>query len=163
MAIGSESTLVLSGGQKPEPGKKLNSRLEAEGAEFLVLGNILIENIECHKAYTNFPGYDLVALNTRAGKLARIQVKSRWATNRAGFFPIDNFDCDFVVHVALHRGIRQAKVTIAEGTKIPEYYVFPASTVQQHVSASGKINIREIPEYVSYRDAWHLIRAHLAL
>jgi hypothetical protein len=34
---------------------------ETEAAEFLVLGQLLLERILAHKAYTNFPGYDLVA------------------------------------------------------------------------------------------------------
>jgi hypothetical protein len=84
--------------------KRQNTRLESEGAEFLVLGNLLIEGISCYKAYVNFPGYDLVAVNPDNSKIARIQVKSRWATNYDRSFPIKNFDCEFVVHAALNRG-----------------------------------------------------------
>lgn len=58
-----------------------NTKLESEGAEFLVLGHLLIEGISCYKAYVNFPGYDLTAVNPESRKIARIQVKSRWATN----------------------------------------------------------------------------------
>ena len=42
---------------------RLNTRLESEGAEFLVLGNLLIEGILSYKAYHNFKSYDLVAVN----------------------------------------------------------------------------------------------------
>src|SRR5690348_17990101 len=90
-----------------------NTKLESEGAEFLVLGNLLIVGISCFKAYVNFPGYDLVAINPEKSKSARIQVKSRWATNYDKSFPIKNFECDFVVHVALNRGFRFGKIAKA--------------------------------------------------
>jgi hypothetical protein len=64
--------------------ERLNSRLEWQGAEFLVLAHLLIEKIEAYKPYVNHPAYDLVALNPAKHRLARISVKSRWATNRAG-------------------------------------------------------------------------------
>ena len=41
--------------------KRKNTRLESEGAEFLVLGNLLLNGIPSYKTYTNMPGYDLVA------------------------------------------------------------------------------------------------------
>jgi hypothetical protein len=56
--------------------RRQNTRLESEGAEFLVLGNLLIEGVSCFKAYTNFKGYDLVAVNPETGKTARIQVRA---------------------------------------------------------------------------------------
>lgn len=91
---------------------RLNSRLEWQGAEFLVLAHLLIEGIEAYKPYVNHPAYDLVALNPNGKNLARISVKSRWATNRAGQFPLNSLDCDFVVHVALNRGERRRGRTI---------------------------------------------------
>ncbi len=84
---------------------RLNTRLESEGAEFLVLGNLLIEGIAAYKTYTNMPGYDLVATNPENRTSARIQVKSRWRTNAPGFL-ISNFDCEFVVLSRLNRGVR---------------------------------------------------------
>jgi|ERR1035438_453905 hypothetical protein len=75
--------------------------MESEGAEFLVLGHLLIEGVHCYKAYVNFPGYDLTAVNPITGKTAKIQVKSRWATDYDKSFPLKNFNCNFVVHVAL--------------------------------------------------------------
>ncbi len=43
-----------------------NTKLEAEGAEFLVLGNLLISGIATYKTYTNMPGYDLAAQSPEA-------------------------------------------------------------------------------------------------
>ena len=34
-----------------------DTMLESEGAEFLVLGNLLLAGINAFKAYVNFPGY----------------------------------------------------------------------------------------------------------
>ncbi len=107
--------------------KRQNTKLESEGAEFLVLGNLLIAGISCYKAYVNFPGYDLVAVNPDKSKTARIQVKSRWATNYDKSFPIKNFECDFVVHVALNRGFRFGKSLKNgdSGVSDPNFYVSP--------------------------------------
>jgi|SRR6516164_1192944 hypothetical protein len=93
-----------------------DTKLEQEGAEFLVLGALLTEGIQSFKAYVNFAGYDLVAVNPKSRKSARIQVKSRWATDYDGTFPIRNFNCDFVVLVALNRGYRfRKKSKLASG------------------------------------------------
>ncbi len=43
--------------------ERQDTRLESEGAEFLVLGQFLINRIVAYKTYTNMPGYDLVATN----------------------------------------------------------------------------------------------------
>jgi len=84
------------------PAKKRSSsaenRLRSEGAEFLVLANLLIRDIHATKAYTNFPAWDVLATNPKSGTQARVQVKSRWATD-SGNFLVKNFDCEFVVLV----------------------------------------------------------------
>lgn len=84
--------------------RRRDTRLESEGAEFLVLGQRLVAGIEAHKAYTRYPGYDLITANPDRDRTCRIQVKNRWATDYDGSFLIKNFGCDFVVHVALNRG-----------------------------------------------------------
>ena len=53
--------------------RRRNTKLEAEGAEFLVLGNLLLNQISTFKAYTNFPGYDLIATNAESNTAARVQ------------------------------------------------------------------------------------------
>lgn len=80
-----------------------DTKLESIGAEFLVLGQLLIHRIASYKTYTNMPGYDLVATHPENNASARIQVKSRWRTGAPGFL-INNFNCDFVVVVKLNRG-----------------------------------------------------------
>lgn len=143
-----------------------NTRLEAEGAEFLVMGHLLIEGIFCYKAYVNFPGYDLIAVNPSTRKTARIQVKSRWASDYDHSFPIRNFDCDFVVHVALNRGYRFSKRAPGNdaGKRVPDFYVLPVYLVQAAQSATskwGKVHIKRIPELESYKDNWAQIATFL--
>lgn len=146
--------------------KRRDTRLESEGAEFLVLGQLLIAGIEAHKAYTRYPGYDLIAANPEADRTCRIQVKSRWATDYDGGFPIKNFDCDFVVHVALNRGYgRRRRRDQQGGVEPPEFWVLPVEVVRAAQSPSstwGKVFIRNIDDADRYREAWGLIRDFLA-
>jgi hypothetical protein len=156
-------------GLKPPPAasvRRQDTKLEAEGAEFLVLGMLLIEGLQCFKAYTNFAGYDLVALDPGTGRSARIQVKSRWATDYDRSFPIRNFDCDFVVLAALNRGYRFGRSggPAGEGRSPPRLYCFPVDVVRSAQSETdkwGKVALRRIADAELYADAWHLIRAHL--
>jgi PD-(D/E)XK endonuclease len=143
-----------------------NTKLESEGAEFLVMANLLIEGIFCYKAYVNFPGYDLIAVNPISQKVVRIQVKSRWATDYDKSFPIKNFNCDFVVHVALNRGYRFSKRNKVgdSGKKSPEFYILPISVVKaaQNVADKwGKVTITNIPDIEKYKDKWELISSFL--
>jgi hypothetical protein len=146
----------------PMAKQRQNTKLESEGAEFLILGHLLIEGIACYKSYVNYPGFDLMAVNYKTGKSARIQVKSRWATDYDKSFPIKNFDCDFVAHVALNRGIRftMTKKTISETIKNPEYYIFPVNIIkaaQNPKSKWGKVRITNVPNYQKYKNNWKLI------
>lgn len=146
---------------------RLDTLLESEGAEFLVLGNLLIEGIEAHKLYTNFPGYDIMAVNPRSNTSCRIQVKSRWATDFDGGFPIRNFDCDFVVFVALNRGYRYRRGRTDEsiGRKAPVFYVFPVRVIkeaQKPDSAWGKVFLKHIENLEEYVSDWDAIRSFLS-
>jgi hypothetical protein len=140
------------------PVPRLNTRLESEGAEFLVLGQLLLERIGAYKTYTNMPGYDLVATNPERNTAARIQVKSRWRTAAPGF-PIRNLDCDFVVFVRLNRGSKDGRAK----TQPPEYFVFPIEIITAAPRSEGwsKVLIRNIPDADSYRDRWDLVRDFL--
>lgn len=154
---------------------RLDSRLEAEGAEFLVLGYLLLEGIQATKAYTRYPGYDVIAVNPIAGKAGRsckIQVKSRWATDDNRSFPLkQNTDCDFVVFAALNRGYRDyhhrdESIPPEAGKQAPEIFVFPARKVNPVIKVRGgwsKVALADIPRYESYKDRWDLIRKHLKM
>jgi hypothetical protein len=147
--------------------KRINTKLESEGAEFLVLGSLLVEGVSCFKAYVNFPGYDLIAVSPDKGRNARIQVKSRLATDYNKRFPIKNFQCDFVVHVALNRGYRYGKKGKGDGSEIrnPDFYVLPVDIVKDaQVPGSdwGMIKLSAIEKLESYKNAWWLISDFLS-
>jgi hypothetical protein len=135
-----------------------NTRLESEGAEFLVLGNLLTMGIPSFKAYTNIAGYDIIATLPESNTCARIQVKSRWRTGAEGFI-INNFDCDFVVVVFLNRGSRDGSKKVLP----PEFYVLPVNKLKplHNPSAWGKQSISKIENFYNHRDQWGLIKDFL--
>jgi len=139
--------------------KKLDTRLECEGAEFLVLGHLLLNKIAAYKAYTNMPGYDLVAVNLVANTAAKIQVKSRWRTGATGF-PISNFDCDFVVAALLNRGSIERTMSPSE----PSFYVIPVDRIRSLPQGKvwNKVDIKKIPNLESYRGHWSQIKDFLS-
>jgi len=145
--------------------KRQDTRLESEGAEFLVLGHLLIEGISAYKAYVNFPGYDLTVVNSETNKAARIQVKSRWATDYDTSFPLKNLDCDFVVHVALNRGYRFGKKKNIKdnGIKPPTFYIFPIDVIVKARKDVGwnKVQIKKVENLEMYIDNWSLIKSFL--
>jgi hypothetical protein len=128
-----------------------NTRLAAEGAEFLVLGHLLVEGLQAYKMYTNMPGYDVLVVNPEAkpNRVARVSVKSRWKASANGFI-INNFDSDFVVVVKLNRGT-------AEPTP-PQFFVIPTEALSTLSRAGwGKLNFNAIPNFQGYMNAWHQI------
>lgn len=132
-----------------------NTHLESEGAEFLVLGNLLTLGIPSYKTYNNMPGYDITATNPERNRSARIQVKSRWRTGAEGFI-IKNFDCDFVVVVLLNRGAKDGSAKVLP----PEFYVLPVEMVQKlhnPNSTWGKLSLSKIPGFKEQQDQWQIV------
>ena len=149
---------------------RLDTKLEAEGAEFLVLGQLLLQRISAYKTYTNMPGYDIVATNPETNRSARIQVKSRWRTG-APFFLIkteknkskkDILNCDFVVAVRLNRGKKGGGGHVG----LPDYFILPKKIVLKLVRDPGttwsKMVFRDIENLDKYKDNWSLIAEFLA-
>ncbi len=136
-----------------------NTQLEAAGAEFLVLGHLLLQGIAAYKTYTNQAGYGLIATNPTQHTAARIQVKSRWKSNASGFI-IQNFDCDFVVVTLLNRGLKDGTGAI----RSPEFFIFPVDVLELLPRSPnwGKITLRHIPQLESYRNRWDYIQQFLA-
>lgn len=138
---------------------RLDTKLESEGAEFLVLGQMLVARIATYKTYTNTPGYDLVATNPDTNRSARIQVKSRWRTGAPGFL-IKNFDCEFVVSVLLNRGKKGGGGNV----RPPEFFVFPVDIIQaiHQTGGWGKVYFRHLDDLDQYWDNWQLVTDFLA-
>jgi hypothetical protein len=59
---------------------RLDTSLELAGAEFWVLGHLLIEGIQAFKAYTNFPGYDIIATHPEKNRSCRNEDSPQQAT-----------------------------------------------------------------------------------
>lgn len=141
-----------------------DTKLESEGAEFLVLGRLLLEKITAFKTYTNFPGYDLIATSADHNTSARIQVKSRYQTDWDGFI-INNFDCEFVVFVTLNRGYSKPRKNGDGGVREPEFYVFPISYIKKVRDPNnewGKIvKNRFVVDLGKYQNQWLLIKKFL--
>lgn len=143
--------------------KRRDTRLEAEGAEFLVVGWLLVNGIEAHKTYSKMPGYDLIAVNAVGNKSCRIQVKSRYQTG-VGHFIIKNFDSDFVVIALLNRGYAKERKNGDTGLKDPEMYVVPTSVARAAQDPNDewhKVLFSKIPNLSHYLNNWELIRAEL--
>lgn len=138
---------------------RLDTHLESEGAEFLVLGALLLERIPTYKTYTNMPGYDLVATNAERSRSARIQVKSRWGTGTSTF-PVRSFDCDFIVFARLNRGNKAGTASVRD----PEFFVFPTRLLRSLPRSKGwgKVAVTGVKHWKTYKSRWDLIRAFLA-
>lgn len=52
---------------KPKPVSHATHTMYSEGAELLVLGELLIRGIHATKSYTGFTGWDVLAANPRTG------------------------------------------------------------------------------------------------
>jgi hypothetical protein len=136
-----------------------DTKLESEGAEYLVLGNLLINGIPAYKAYSNMRAYDVVAIWPETNRSARIQVKSRWATDSNSHL-VKSIDCDFLVLARLNRGLRFSgkRLGAVSAPETPKFYVLPKATAQARLLLTGwgKIVWRKA-EFVDFEDRWDLI------
>jgi hypothetical protein len=144
-----------------------NRQLESEGAEFLVLGQLLIRAIPAYKTYTNLHGYDLTATWPETNRFARIQVKSRWAINAPHFLIKDVDNCDFVVLVRLNRGhLYSTSAEPAEPLEDTEYYVLSANDARSLIidRESGWPKIRwQKQKFEDHRRNWNRIKKFLEM
>ena len=81
-------------------------QLSPDGAEFLVLGNLLARGIYAYKNYINTPDYDVAALNPKNRKIAKIEVKSKKYKD-AKIYKLKSLKIDFVVFVQLNEYIKR--------------------------------------------------------
>ncbi len=127
-----------------------DTKLPAQGAEFLVLGHLLVEGLHAYLMYRNMPGFDVLVVNPDKGLQARVSVKSRWRARADGFI-IRNFDSDFVIVVKLNKGALEPRS--------PEFFVIPTNELRRLKSSGwGKLNFNAIPAFNSYLNAWNRIR-----
>jgi hypothetical protein len=142
-----------------------DTKLESEGAEFLVLGQLLIEKIPAYKAYVNFPGYDLIATSEDGSRVARIQVKSRWARD-ARHILVKSLDFDFLVLVRLNRGYLKSADKTTEPRGDSEYYVLTRNEAEK-LLVDRDTGWQKIPwkaeNLARYRRRWVAVRDFLKI
>ena len=138
--------------------KRLNTHLQSEGAEFLVLGNLLMRGIEAHKTYSLRKGFDLVAMSVDNHRAVTISVKARHQTDWDGFIA-KNIEADFTVFVALNRGYARKRKTMGDGVRDPDFYIFPKSVMESMPGGGdwGKRFPQKMADLERYKDAWDLI------
>ena len=100
----------------------------------------------------------MLAVDPLTGLSARVQVKSRWATDARQQFPIKNPDCDFVVYVRLNRGAKKGNSQAEKSD--PEFFVLPIASVLsvRRTDGWGIARVGSIAALDDYRGSWHLIR-----
>lgn len=138
----------------------------SEGAEFLVIGHLLVENVRSFRAVDNTIGYDLWAVDRHSRVCARLHVTSRWAEDYDQSFPLRGFEYDFLIHVALNRGLRFHKKGLghAAASGRPEYFVFPVDVVKDAEAKNDRPNtvaLTHISDLDAYRNNWRLIKSFL--
>jgi len=144
--------------------RRLNTSLQSQGAEFLALGNLLVQGIQAHKAYVNHPNFDILAVNAETGRNCRISVKSRYASDFDGGFPIKSLECEFFVLVALNQGNRYSRKSQAEAARPPDYWVVPVAllkAIRRGKAGWHKVYLRDIEDVDAYREQWSLIAEYL--
>lgn len=142
--------------------KRINTQLEQEGAEHLVIGNLLRFKVQSFLCPKNFENYDLIAVNPSNKKMKKIQVKSR-LTKTASSFPLDKVGSDFIVFVKLNCASRIKGELLYKYDTEPEFYIFPTKLCEEYREKGGwhKVKVRDIPDYQSYKNKWKLISDNL--
>ncbi len=142
-----------------------DTTLESEGAEFLVLGQLLIEGIPTYKTYTNLPGYDLVATWPETNRSARIQVKRRWATD-ATHVLVKNRDFDVLVIVGPNGGYLKSAAKRALPPQEPGYFVL-AREEAEGLLVDRDTDWPKIPwnadQLKPHRRQWRIVRDFLKI
>ena len=118
-------------------------QLSPDGAEFLVLGNLLVRGIYAYKNYINTPDYDVAALNPKNRKIAKIEVKSR-KFKEAKTYKLKSFKVDFVVFVQLNEWTRRKvrgkriKININPEKNPINYTIIPIKKIKSLKTKRGK-------------------------
>ena len=146
--------------------------LTPDGAEFLVLGNLLVRGIYAYKNYVNTPDYDVAAINPDNKKTAYIEVKSRQRKD-AKIYQIRDFKSDFVVFVQLNKYTRsKTKKIFTDSENNINYIIIPTRIVKslkqnktRNRWGSYRINIGKLSSYKKYENdlGWDRIKKFLKI
>jgi hypothetical protein len=118
----------------------------------------------------NQEGFDLVCTSReKPGRLIRVQVKGRWATD-AGTPSIRSErlnDFEYLILVRLNAGHYYGRVGKPAGVRPPELFVFPREIVRRHFTKEaqpgrrgygGRFHYTRVPNLDTYREAAGLDR-----
>ena len=125
------------------------------GAEYLVMGHLLRRNILTYKAAARKAAYDIICSHPDApkkGRLIRVQLKCRLASDCDRGFPVDanTLDAfDYLILVFLNVGSfyhRNPETSTRAAADAPEFYTFPAAFIRQHLWVDGDVQRVETRE-----------------
>lgn len=127
----------------PEGRRFLQFPVVSLAAEHLVMGHLLRRNVLTYKAPPGNEGYDLICIHpdpkTRRGRVVRVQVKSRYATDCDRGFPVKERTIeafDFLVIAFLNIGKFFGGKSGALNAKEPEFFTLPAKFIREHHDAT---------------------------
>ena len=150
--------------------KKKDTKLVSTGAEFIVLGKLLLNEIQTYKTYVNFEGYDLVSVNPTINKSCKIQVKSKNFKNDSSFYlnSVEKNKPDFYVfcQTNTYKYVNKIAVLINDSKLKPRFFVMDYDSVQRFKSTDKKGQdyikiISSVPNFQSYEDNWKSIKDFL--
>ena len=150
--------------------KKKDTKLVSTGAEFIVLGKLLLNEIQTYKTYVNFEGYDLVSVNPTINKSCKIQVKSKNLKNDSSFYlnSVEKNKPDFYVfcQTNTYKYVNKIAVLINDSKLKPRFFVMDYDSVQRFKSTDKKGQdyikiISSVPNFQSYEDNWKSIKDFL--
>ncbi len=151
--------------------KRLDTKLFSTGAEFLVMSRLLLANIQTHKTYVNFEGYDLVCVNPKKNLSAKIQVKSKNFLNDSSFYlnSDDKNRSDFYVFAQTNsiKKVNKENKLIFEVE--PKLYVLDLKTVNKYKKIDGNgdpwisVSRKSIPNIDNHLNNWSSIKTFLKL
>jgi hypothetical protein len=122
----------------------------ARGAEHLAIGYLMRRNILAYEAPPNNEGYDIICIHPdprRTKKPVRVQVKSRYATDHNGAFPVSSKSLgafDFLIVVFLNIGYFYRRRPTTTEYRAPVFYTLPRSFIAKYhrVGRSGWETVR---------------------
>lgn len=150
--------------------KKKDTKLVSTGAEFVVLGKLLLNEIQTYKTYVNFEGYDLVSVNPTINKSCKIQVKSKNFKNDSSFYlnSVEKNKPDFYVfcQTNTYKYVKKIAVLINDNKLKSRFFVMDYDSVQKFKSTDKKGQdyikiISSVPNFEKYEDNWNSIKNFL--
>ena len=153
--------------------KRLDTKLFSNGAEFLVMGKLLLSNIQTYKAYVNFEGYDLVCTNPKEGLSAKVQVKSKNFKGDTSFYlnSDDKAKSDFYVFAQTNsiKKVGDKHRLVPDDELRSKLYIMNYATVEKYKRTDKKgtnyisISKKNIPNINDFLNDWDQIKKFLRI